>query len=136
MRYGKNQKKVRRSIQNTGSRGHHQRGRGDRSVVPRAAALQDSCGALGEPVSGRDAGGGYGPSRERELERTVEKLQAKVGEMTMTIDFLKKAAAWKQRQKNEVSSVISGLNWAPSKPPATPQGSPSQATTTVRRVTR
>jgi transposase-like protein len=75
-------------------------------------------------------------SRERDLERQVEKLQAKVGELTMTIDFLKKAALWKQQQKNAASSVISGLNWVPSKPPAEPLVSPHPAIITARKATR
>lgn len=75
-------------------------------------------------------------NRERELERTVEKLQAKVGELTMQIDLLKKAAAWKAQQKSAASSIVTGLNWVPSKPPAGPSGSPFPATTTARKATR
>jgi transposase len=75
-------------------------------------------------------------NRERELERQVEKLQAKVGELTMQMDLLKKAATWKQQQKSAASSVITGLNWDPSKLPARPSESPSPATTTGRKRTR
>jgi transposase-like protein len=75
-------------------------------------------------------------NREKELERQVEKLQAKVGELTMQIDLLKKAATWKQQQTSAASSVISGLNWVPSKPPARPLGSLSPATTTARKSAR
>jgi transposase-like protein len=81
----------------------------------------------------RDGTLGATASRERELERTVEKLQAKIGELTMTIDILKKAATWKQQQRSASSSVISGLNWAPSTPPAKPSDSPSLAITTSRK---
>lgn len=79
---------------------------------------------------------GVTANRERELERTVEKLQAKVGELTMTIDLLKKVASWKQQQKSAASSVISGLNWDPSSPPAGPSASASPATTTARKKGR
>ncbi len=75
-------------------------------------------------------------SREKELERQVEKLQAKVGELTMQMDILKKAANWKQQQKSAASSIISGLNWVPPKPPAAPSDSPHPATTTKRRRLR
>lgn len=75
-------------------------------------------------------------NREKDLERQVEKLQAKIGELTMQMDLLKKAATWKQQQKKESSSIITGLNWVPSKPPATSPDSPSPVTTTKRRRTR
>lgn len=75
-------------------------------------------------------------NREKDLERQVEKLQAKIGELTMQMDLLKKASTWKQQQKKESSSIITGLNWVPSKPPATSLDSPSPVTTTKRRRTR
>ena len=56
MRYGKDQKEVRRSVQDSGGRGHRQRSRRDWATLPGAAALQDRCGTLGGSLSRRDAG--------------------------------------------------------------------------------
>lgn len=48
-----------------------------------------------------------GPSnRERELERENEKLKAKVGELTMTVDLLKKMENWKNQLKSANSSIV------------------------------
>lgn len=79
---------------------------------------------------------GMAANRERELERENEKLKAKIGELTMQVDLLKKAATWKQQQKSASSLIVSGLSWAPSKPPVGSSGSPPQAITTSRRKTR
>jgi transposase-like protein len=57
-------------------------------------------------------------SRERELERENEKLKAKVGELTMTIDVLKKMENWKNQLKNANSSIITSRNLAQYQPPA------------------
>ena len=75
-------------------------------------------------------------SREKELERENEKLKAKVGELTMTIDLLKKVEAWKQQQKSASSSIITSGNLAQSAKPAKPLALPSPATTTGRGGTR
>ena len=54
-----------------------------------------------------------GPSaRERELEREVEKLKAKIGDMAMQIDHLKKLEAFAKRRKKLNTSVVTGLNLA------------------------
>jgi transposase-like protein len=54
-----------------------------------------------------------GPTaRERELEREVEKLKAKIGDMTMQIDHLKKLEDYARRQKKLNTSVVTGLNLA------------------------
>ncbi len=50
--------------------------------------------------------------REKALEKQVEKLQAKVGEMTMTIDLLKKFNEQVAQRKRENGSVITGKNLA------------------------
>jgi transposase-like protein len=75
-------------------------------------------------------------NRERELERQVEKLQAKVGELTMQMDLLKKVANWKQRQRNDSSSIITGANWAQSIKLAKQSDLPAPATTIVRKKIR
>jgi transposase len=75
-------------------------------------------------------------NREKELERTVEKLQAKVGELTMTIDLLKKVEAWKKQQTSVGSSIITSSNLAQFQRPAKPLDSPAPATTTNRSGTR
>ena len=54
-----------------------------------------------------------GPSvREKELEREVEKLKAKIGDMAMQIDHLKKLEDFAKRQKKLNTSVVTGLNLA------------------------
>lgn len=74
-------------------------------------------------------------NRERELERQVEKLQAKVGEMTMQIDLLKKVADWKRQQRSDDSSIITSGSLARLRQPAKPLALPAPATTTGRRST-
>jgi len=49
-------------------------------------------------------------AREKALEKQVEKLQAKVGEMTMTIDLLKKFNEQVAQRKRENGSVITAKN--------------------------
>jgi len=51
-------------------------------------------------------------SRERVLETENEKLKAKVGELTMKVDLLKKMGDYAQRQRSVDSSVITGKNVA------------------------
>ena len=49
-------------------------------------------------------------SRERQLETENEKLKAKVGELVMQMDHIKKLQAWVQRRKNADTSVITAKN--------------------------
>ena len=79
---------------------------------------------------------GKASSRERELERENEKLKAKVGELTMQIDVLKKIEDWKRRERSVASSIITSENLAQFQRPAPPPESPSQPTTTKKRKTR
>lgn len=81
-------------------------------------------------LSGRPSG------RERELERENEKLKAKVGELTMQIDILKKIEDWKRRQKSVASSIITEKNLDQFRRPVEPPASPSQPTTTKGKSTR
>lgn len=74
--------------------------------------------------------------RQRELEREVEKLKAKVGELTMTIDILKKVEVWKKQQTSVASSIITSSNLAQFQKPAVTLASPRPATTTSPRGTR
>ena len=74
--------------------------------------------------------------RERDLERQVEKLQSKIGELTMTIDLLKKVEAWKKQQTSAASSIITSSNLAQFQRPAKPLALLPQATTTNRKATR
>lgn len=74
--------------------------------------------------------------RQKELEREVEKLQAKVGELTMTIDLLKKVEAWKKQQTSVASSIITSKNLAQFQKPADMLASPRRATTTSPKGTR
>ena len=71
--------------------------------------------------------------RERELERETEKLKAKIGELTMTIDLLKKVEAWKKQQTSVGSSIITSSNLAQFQKPADMLDSRRPATTTNRR---
>ena len=85
-----------------------------------------------------DAGtlGARQSTRERELERENEKLKAKVGELTMQIDILKKIEDWKRRERSVASSIITSENLARFQRPAPPPASPSRATTTEAKKTR
>ena len=74
--------------------------------------------------------------REKELERENEKLKAKIGELTMTVDLLKKMEAWKKQQTSAASSIITSSNVAQFQRPIRPLGLPPQATTTSRKGTR
>ena len=96
-----------------------------RSVVDRW--LEASTGG---PINGRTS------ARERELERENEKLKAKVGELTMLVDVLKKMDAWKRQQRSVASSVVTARNLAQFQKPAEPLEFQSPATTTGRKLTR
>lgn len=50
-------------------------------------------------------------TREKVLEKEVQDLKAKVGELVMEIDLLKKAEAYAHRLRSADSSTITGLNW-------------------------
>ena len=49
-------------------------------------------------------------SRERQLEAENEKLKAKIGDLVMQMDHIKKLQAWVQRQRNADTSVITAKN--------------------------
>ena len=74
--------------------------------------------------------------RQKELERENEKLKAKIGELTMTIDLLKKVEAWKKQQINVASSIITSGNLAQFQRPADRLASRRPATTTSPRGTK
>ena len=57
-------------------------------------------------------------SRERRLEAENEKLKAKIGDLVMQMDHIKKWQAWVQRQKNAATSVITPKNWDQFRKPA------------------
>lgn len=48
--------------------------------------------------------------KERQLENEVEKLKAKVGELVMQIDLLKKFQTFVQQRRNANSSVVTAKN--------------------------
>jgi hypothetical protein len=79
---------------------------------------------------------GRSNSREKELERENERLKAKVGELTMQIDILKKIEDWKRRERSVASSIITEENLDQFQRPAKPPASPSRRTTTKRKKTR
>jgi transposase len=74
--------------------------------------------------------------RQKELERENEKLRAKIGELTMTIDLLKKVEAWKKQQTSAASSIITSRNLAQFQKPADMLASRRPATTTNPRGTK
>jgi len=57
-------------------------------------------------------------ARERQLEAENEKLRAKVGELVMQMDYLKKLQDWVQRRKNADTSIITAKNWDQFRKPA------------------
>lgn len=75
-------------------------------------------------------------NREAELERENEKLKAKIGELTMTIDLLKKVEAWKRQRIDVNSSIITSKNLAQYREPVKQLASPAPVTTTNRNGTR
>jgi len=56
--------------------------------------------------------------RERELEAENEKLKAKIGDLVMQMDHIKKLQAWVQRKKSADTSVITAKNWDQFRKPA------------------
>jgi transposase-like protein len=74
--------------------------------------------------------------RERELERENERLKAKVGELTMQIDILKKIDDWKRRERSVASSIITEENLAQFQRPVKQRASQSRPTTTKVKKTR
>jgi transposase-like protein len=57
-------------------------------------------------------------SRERQLEAENEKLKAKIGDLVMQVDHIKKLQAWVQQKKNANTSVITAKNLAQFRKPA------------------
>lgn len=49
-------------------------------------------------------------ARETQLEKEVEKLKAKIGDLVMQIDLLKKMDDWIQQRKKLNSSVVTASN--------------------------
>jgi len=75
-------------------------------------------------------------TRLRALEKENEKLKAKVGELTLQVDVLKKIDEWKRRQKSVSSAVITAANLDQFRRPAEPSDLGTRPTTTGRRKTR
>jgi transposase-like protein len=51
-------------------------------------------------------------TKERQLERELEKAQAKIGQLTLFIDILKKTSRNSQPMKRLNGCVVTGENWA------------------------
>ena len=96
-----------------------------RTAVDRWLSAYDA-GRLGERAS----------TRERELERENERLKAKVGELTMQIDILKKIEDWQRRERSVASSIITAENLTRFQRPAPRPASPSRPTTTEAKKTK
>jgi len=74
--------------------------------------------------------------REKMLERENEKLKAKIGELTMTIDILKKVEDFKKQQTSVASSIITSSNLAQFQKPVDMLDYRRRATTTNPRKTK
>ena len=74
--------------------------------------------------------------RQKELERENEKLKAKIGELTMTIDLLKKVEAFKKQQTSVASSIITSSNLAQFQKPVDMLDYRRRATTTNPKKTK
>ena len=57
-------------------------------------------------------------ARERQLEADNEKLRAKIGELVMQVEHLKKWQTWVQEQRSADTSVITAKNWDRFRKPA------------------
>jgi transposase-like protein len=75
-------------------------------------------------------------TRLRALEKENEKLKAKVGELTLQIDVLKKIDDWKRRHRSVDSAIITAENLDQFRRSAEPQGSAPRPTTTGQRGQR
>jgi len=56
--------------------------------------------------------------RERQLEAENEKLKAKIGDLYLQMEHIKKWQAWVQRKKSADTSIITGKNWDQFRKPA------------------
>jgi transposase-like protein len=75
-------------------------------------------------------------TRLRALEKENEKLKAKVGELTLQVDILKKIDDWKRRQRSVDSAIITAENLDQFRRPVEPLASVSPHTTTGRKGRR
>ena len=57
-------------------------------------------------------------TRERQLEAENNKLKAKVADLVMEMDHIKKLQAWVQQNKSADTSVITSKNWDQFRKPA------------------
>jgi len=73
------------------------------------------------------------PNRLTQLERENEKLKAKVGELTMLVDLLKKMEHLKRQHRSGKSPIVTSRNLAQYQQPVGQLDSPPQASTTGRR---
>ena len=111
---------------------------GDKTVRDVCREYQLARSMVGRWLEAFDTGTieGRANSRERALEHENEKLKAKIGELTMQIDVLKKIQEWKRRQKDVASSIITESNLAQYQRRAEPPASRSPRTTTKGKSTR
>lgn len=74
--------------------------------------------------------------REREMEREIEKLRAKVGELTMTLDLLKKTQSFRAPSRGVNPLIVTSRSWDQSQKVAKDLVSPRPPTTTNLRRTQ
>jgi len=89
---------------------------------------------LNQYVSGEFEARSKRVSREMELERERDKLRAKVGELTMQLDALKKTAFSPPQSRRDNSWIISSKNSDPEIRLADPSGFLGRPTTPVESV--
>ena len=75
-------------------------------------------------------------SKVKLLEKQNEKLKAKIGELTMEIDLLKKVDEWKRSQRSVDTSIITSRNLAQFQRPAGRSDSQYRATITSQKKKR
>jgi len=87
-------------------------------------------GWLRKHISGELLAKSKALTREQELERELEKAKAKIGELTMLIDGIKKVENLERQARNEASLIHTPQNTGQSRMPAVRLGLPAPAITT------
>jgi hypothetical protein len=118
IRNGKNPSKVRDRIQTSTDRGYRGRKNNGSGGGTQASAIAKPDRVLARSISHQRAGGDRPSKRERQLEAENEKLKAKIGDLYLQMEHIKKLQAWVQRKKNADTSIITAKNWDQFRKPA------------------
>ena len=109
IRNGKDSSKIRSRFQTATGRTNRSRPAELGAGSARLSASAQRAGALARSVSQQLLVDRSAP-RERQLEAENEKLKAKIGELVMQMEHLKKLQAWVQQRRNADTSVITAKN--------------------------